>query len=96
MKKMVNAAILVAVLTVAVLAPSMTYAAPQTVQVTRINTHTGISLLDMILSAFGFNPVSGSRTTPTQVPTSGAGAAISGPSVSTDGAIWGCTSGPRC
>lgn len=89
MKKMVNAAILVAVLTVAVLAPSMTYAAPQTAQVTRINTHTGISLLDMILSAFGFNPVSGSRTTPTQVPTSG----VSGGALKTDEAIWG---GGKC
>ena len=60
-KRMVNAMVLVAVLTVAVLAPSTTYAAPTTVRPTQISAHTGIALLDMILSMFGFNPASGSR-----------------------------------
>ena len=85
-KKMVNAAVLVAVLTVAVLAPSTTFAATQTVRTTQISSHTGIALLDMILSAFGFNTVSGSRTTPAQVSTGGAKTTQT---PTTDGAIWG-------
>ena len=88
-KKMLNAAVLVAVLTVAVLAPSTSFAAPQPVRPTQITSHTGISLLDMILNAFGFNPVSASHPTPVQAPVhanpGGAG---------TEGAIWG--GGNRC
>jgi len=89
-KRMVNVAVLVAVLTVAVLAPSTTFAATQTVRTTQISSHTGIALLDMILSAFGFNSVSGSRTTPTQVPT---GSLARTQQPTQDGAIWG---GGKC
>jgi hypothetical protein len=88
---MVNVAVLVAVLTVAVLAPSTTFAATQTVRTAQVSSHTGIALLDMILSAFGFNSVSGSRTTPTQVPS----ATLNRTQQPTqEGAIWG--GGNRC
>ena len=95
-KRMVNVAVLVAVLTVAVLAPSTTFAATQTVRTAQVSSHTGIALLDMILSAFGFNSVSGSRTTPTQVPTTGSIGAGSGGQISPDEAIWGGKCGIRC
>ena len=89
-KRTVNVAVLVAVLTVAVLAPSTTFAAP-TVRTTQIASPTGISMLDMILSMFGFNPVSGSRSTPTQGQMKSGGS--SSASISTEEAIWG---GGKC
>ena len=92
-KRMVNVAVLVAVLTVAVLAPSTSFAATQTVQTTRISSHTGITLLDMIMRLVGFNSVTGSRTTPTQAPTMGALSGTQGPT--TDTATWG-GGGNRC
>jgi hypothetical protein len=90
---MVNVAVLVAVLTVAVLAPSTTFAATQTVRTTQITSHTGISLLDMILQMVGFNPVSGSRPTPVQAPSQGSLGTGLGGQISTDEAIWG---GGKC
>lgn len=83
-KNMVNAAVLVAVLTVAVLAPSTTFAATQSTRTTQINVQTGIAFLDAILSMIGYKPV---RTAPTQAPTAPTGSISGG--ISTDGAIWG-------
>ena len=88
-KRMVNVAVLVAVLTVAVMAPSTTFAATPTVRTTQISSHTGITLLDMIMRLVGFSSVTGSRTTPTQAPTIGTVGSVSGGQVSTDEAIWG-------
>lgn len=90
-KRMVNVAVLVAVLAVAVMAPSTTFAATRTTSVSPVSAHAGISFIDMILNAFGFNPVSGSRSTPTQAPVR----TISGGTARTDTATWGGNGG-RC
>jgi hypothetical protein len=84
-KKMVNVAVLVAVLAVAVMAPSTTFAAGQGSQVVKAQGH-GIGLIEMVLRLVGFNPVRGSeKDAPTQ--------SIS-PAPSTDTATW--TGGGRC
>ena len=85
-KRMVNVAVLVAVLTVAVVAPSTTFAATRTPSVSPASAHTGIGIIDMILNALGFNPVSGSRSTPTQAPVR---TISTGTTTGTEGAIWG-------
>ena len=63
-KKLVNAAILVAVLAVAVMAPSATFAAGHGSPVMSVASH-GPSLFDMFLSLFGFSHGSKNRPDPT-------------------------------
>ena len=92
-KRMVNVAVLVAVLAVAVLAPSTTFAAGHGSPVVTVERH-GVGLFEMLLRLVGFNPVSGAtKSAPIQTaPTSGS---ISSPGYSTDTATW-TGGGNRC
>jgi len=93
-KRMVNVTVLVAVLAVAVLAPSTTFAAGHGSPVVSVESR-GLGLFEMLLRLVGFNPVSGApRSTPTQtVPTSTG--SVSGSGYSTDTATW-TGGGNRC
>src|SRR5262245_46326129 len=86
-KRMVNVAVLVAVLTVAVLGPSTTFAAPRGTQMANIEARSGVSLFDMFLRLIGFDTVSHSKPSPVQKTTP------SGNGISTETATW---TGGRC
>jgi len=92
-KRMVNVAVLVAVLAVAVMVPSTTFAAGHGSPMVSAESRGAAGFFEMLLRLVGFNPVSGAtKSTPIQtVPTSGS---ISSPGYSTEEAIWG--GGGRC
>jgi hypothetical protein len=88
-KRMVNVTVLVAVLAVAVMAPSMSFAAGHGSAMVSAEGRGSASLFEMLLRLVGFNPVTGStKNTPTQTVSPSSGS-ISSPGYSTEEAIWG-------
>jgi len=93
-KRMVNVAVLVAVLAVAVMAPSTTFAAGHGSSMVSAQGRGTTGFFEMLLRLVGFNPVSGAtKSTPTQTVSPSSGS-ISSPGYSTEEAIWG--GGGRC